>query len=113
MALRGWKYTPGKPDKRSPAQKIAHQRAFQIFQLRGLYALSYRLTGVRRKAVQLLIDQELALHGAETEGAREAVRAAEREAQHRIDTAALAQRAFFLVDTILTLLDPKRDQIPF
>ena len=113
MSLRGWKYTPGKEDKRTDAQKVAHHRSFQIFQLRGLYALTGRLTGVRRDAVRLLIDQELAMWGAETEGAREAVRAAEREAEHRRQIVEQGIRALFMIDTLLTLLDPDIEQVPF
>lgn len=113
MSLRGWKYTPGKADKRTDAQKAAHHRSFQIFQLRGLYALTGRLTGVRRDAARLLIDQELAMWGAETEGSREAVRAAEREAERHRQIMEQGARALFLVDTLLTLLDPEIEQIPF
>jgi hypothetical protein len=69
------RYVPGEPwpeDRRSPAQKAAHRRSFQIFQLRGLHALAYRMTEPRRSAVQTIIDDEIASLGAETQSMRNA-----------------------------------------
>jgi hypothetical protein len=54
------------------AQDRARMRNWGIRNLRALYALSYSLTGERRTAAHDAIDAELALRGAEPEGARKA-----------------------------------------
>lgn len=61
---------------RTAAQRAATNRNFRIFRLRGLHAQLWMLTGWRRKVAQWLVDRELALIGAETEGRRRKQRAA-------------------------------------
>jgi len=56
--------------KRTPAQQAAGDRAFRIFQLRGLWCQAYLLTGERRAQAQAAVDAELALLGAEPHGRR-------------------------------------------
>lgn len=60
-------YDPDRPDNRSPAQKVASNRNFRIFKLRGLYAQMHLLTCKRRDQARKLVDQELAAMGAKTE----------------------------------------------
>lgn len=54
----------------TPARKAQRRRAWAIFQLRGLHARTFILTGWRRRIGMWVIDQELARLGAETEAAR-------------------------------------------
>lgn len=88
--LKGWAYTPGKPDKRSPAQKAAHTRSFQIFQLRGLWNLCHRVSEPRRSLIQQLIDEDIRALGAEPEADRQK----ERRIQWETAWAAHQSRAF-------------------
>ncbi len=74
---------PRKPQ--SPAQEKATQRAFLIFRLRGLWELSFILTGDRQERVKAAIDEELVRLGAEPQTAR-------REANRRAFEAELASR---------------------
>lgn len=68
---------PSKPRRTlSPAQEAATQRSFRIFRLRGLWSQAWLLTGERRAAARDLIDQELALLGADAETKRQAEAAA-------------------------------------
>lgn len=61
----------GEPRRaQTPAQKAASERAFRIFQLRGLWCQAYLLTGERREQAQAAVDAELALLGAEPHGER-------------------------------------------
>ena len=60
-------YDPDRKDTRTPAQKAASNRNFRIFQLRGLHAQMFLLTGKRRDAAQKLVDQELVVMGAATQ----------------------------------------------
>lgn len=50
---------------REPAQVAARLRNWQIFRLRGLWSLTFLLTDWRRTQAQALVDDELALLGAE------------------------------------------------
>jgi hypothetical protein len=51
-------------------QRAACARNWRIRNLRALYSLASILTGDRKEAAQLAIDQELALLGAETAAGR-------------------------------------------
>jgi hypothetical protein len=64
-------YDPDRPDKRSPAQKASHQRSYQIFRLRGLWAQAGLLSAQARHGVRALIDFDLFGLGAEPEGVRQ------------------------------------------
>tara|TARA_R110002074_G_scaffold262994_1_gene435081 strand:+ start:4454 stop:4771 length:318 start_codon:yes stop_codon:yes gene_type:complete len=57
-------YDPDKPDKSTPAQKAAQGRNFGIFQLRGLYALCFRLREPYRSGAMAMIDADLIARGA-------------------------------------------------
>ncbi len=62
--FRGRPHSPDGWDKLTPAQKVASQRNFRIFQLRGLQAQVRLLTGKRRERAMALVDQELVAMGA-------------------------------------------------
>jgi len=64
-------YDPQRADKRSPAQRAANNRSFQIFQLRGLWALCGRVSEPRRSLIRQLIDDDIRALGAEPEGDRQ------------------------------------------
>lgn len=74
-------YDPKRADKRSPAQRAANDRSFQIFQLRGLWSLSGRVTEPRRSLIRQLIDEDIRALGAEPEGERQ------RERRIQLETA--------------------------
>lgn len=61
-------YEPGRPYRpRTPAQ----DRQLRVFRLRGLYYHSYALSGWRSRLFRWLIDQELAVYGAEPQSTRD------------------------------------------
>lgn len=64
---------------RSEAQQAATQRNWGIRQLRMLHAQARMLTGGRCQRAWMIIDEELAVRGAETEAARTVRRRAEWE----------------------------------
>lgn len=64
-------YDPARIDKRTPAQRAANDRSFQIFQLRGLWTLCHRVSEPRRSLIQQLIDEDIRALGAEPEGDRQ------------------------------------------
>ena len=54
----------------TPRRKEQRERAWRIFQLRGLYHQVYILTGWRRRVAQWLVDEQLRMLGAETQSER-------------------------------------------
>lgn len=68
-------YTDFREASGTEKQRAARDRSWRIFKLRGLYAQVSLLTGERRTVARALVDQELALLGAESETKRVTVAA--------------------------------------
>lgn len=69
-------YTDHREASGTAKQNATRDRNWRIFKLRGLYAQVSMLTGERKTVARALVDQELALLGAETETKRDADRRA-------------------------------------
>ena len=65
MTFKPRPYDPDRVVNQTPAQEAATKRNFRIFQLRGLHAQMYLLTGPRRAMAQELVDLELVAMGAD------------------------------------------------
>lgn len=72
---------PGPPP--TERQRLARDRNWRIFRLRGLWYQAWCLTGERRDAMQALVDQEITLLCAEGEGPRRARQREDRERYER------------------------------
>lgn len=72
MKFRPRPYDPDRVDRRTPAQKAAHQRNWMIWRLRGLYWQMHLLTGERRARAIEQLDAELSALGAEPQSTRTA-----------------------------------------
>lgn len=90
--------------EQTPAQVAATRRNFKVFNLRGLHALCYHLTGVRRTIAHMLIDAELARLGADGMEAHAAKQVAERDARWAAQDAANAMAQQLHLERVQTLL---------
>ena len=90
-------YDPGRPAGKPPSerQKVARDRNWRIFKLRGLWYQAWALTGERRDAMQALVDQEIALLGAEGEGPRRERQREDRERYERFRAALIGDQVVY------------------
>lgn len=78
MTFRPRPYDPEREDPRTPAQREATMRNFEVFKLRGLWSQSSMLREPFRSGVRALIDADLLGRGALAQADQQAAQRAKR-----------------------------------